>query len=202
MRKINCPHCGVVNLEEFVTYPHCAGCGVRISQEADKRESFLRRPVATLLWVSVLGALAVLLLMLAPRLEKQPEQMGRAVIHGNTSRQVNADELVYINLIVDGLGEPQVQRKAPLRGVKIRMPWPAFDSFRFIELDPKPEAIVSHGKGRYFEYGDMERNTSIMLTLRALRPGEHQLHFVIYADGHQPGEFYSRVKVKTKPSIQ
>jgi len=59
VKKIVCPRCGAVNLEKFVTFPHCAGCSALLPLWGDAPAragaSLLRRPLRVGFWMSLVG---------------------------------------------------------------------------------------------------------------------------------------------------
>jgi hypothetical protein len=195
MQKIRCPQCGVINLEKFISYPQCAGCGSTLPhpQQVSPVVSFWQRPVKPIVWVSVVGAALAGLIWAASVFQIKPENESQVVVYGNTSRSGVVGQVIALNLRVDALGESRIQRTQPLRNVQLRLPLRIFKTLRFVSISPAPDEMKIIGSGRYFEYRALERETSIRLDLRVMHEGDIRLPIAIYADNHAPGDW--RIKV-------
>src|SRR4051812_46704285 len=56
MKKVLCLTCGLVNLDKFTTYPHCAACGTRLPEKpAPRWRTFWTQPVRPFYWATAVG---------------------------------------------------------------------------------------------------------------------------------------------------
>ena len=200
MQKIRCPRCGVVNLEKFVTYPQCAGCGSTLPSPRESPLPFWRRPLGASLWVSVIGIAMVGIVIATSFLSSPPENEAQLVIYGNMPQRVQLQQTVIINLTIDAVGESSSQQRALLQNVKVRLPRTLFKKFAFVSLEPKPDTITSTTDGRYFQYDFLPRETTLKLRLYARSIGQQRARAAVYADDHSPGLYAFSIFVV--PSIQ
>lgn len=189
MQKIRCPRCGVVNLEKFVTYPQCAGCGSTLPAPQESPLPFWRRPLGASLWVSVIG-LAMLGIVVGTNFLSAPlENEAQLVIYGNTPRRIRLQQTVIISMTIDAVKESSSQMRRPLQNVKVRLPRTLFKKFAFVSLEPKPDMISSTAGGRYFHYDFLDRETTLKLRLYAKSIGQQSARAAVYADEHLSGSY-------------
>jgi hypothetical protein len=204
MQKIRCPRCAVINLEKFVTFPRCAGCGgllpgARSGSNAAPLAPVWRRPLAAVLWASVVGCVVMGLVVAVSMFEERPNAPGEIAINGPLRRSAQVDGLVTLQLTVDILERPTLQASRPLQNVRIRFPQDFFRKFRFMSLDPLPDDVVLQGRGHYFEYNSLPREAQLRLTVRARQAGTYELNAKVYAQGEKPGSYNARITVKPGP---
>ena len=198
MRKIPCPRCGAINLEKFVTFPHCANCGTLLpSQEvpAQPRHAW-QRSLKPLLWIAVLGCATLGLVLAAALFEGTPEEDGQIVIYGQSSRATQVGHLMSTQFTVDTIDAAAPRDGNTLKAVKLRLPRDFFDRFDFVALDPLPDEVTTRGSGRYFSYEVLPRETRLQLTARARHPGRYRLPIKIYAADYSPGEYRTTIVVE------
>lgn len=200
MQKIRCPRCGVVNLEKFITYPHCAGCGSTLPAPRESPLPFWQRPLGASLWVSVIGIAMIGIVIATSFLYSPPENEAQLVIYGNTSRRIQLQQTVIVNLTIDAVSQNSSQQRAPLQNVKVRLPRTLFKKFAFVSLEPKPDTITSTFGGRYFQYDFLPRETTLKLRLYARSVGQQRARAAVYADEHSPGSYAFSIFVM--PPIQ
>ena len=198
MRKILCPRCGTINLEKFVTFPHCAHCGTLLpSQETSVPAGRAwQRPLKPLLWLAVLGGATLGLVVAATLFQETPQEVGQVVIYGQLSRATQVGQLMQAQFTVDTLDAPESRAADNLNEVKLRVPRDFFKAFDFVALDPVPDEVTSRGSGRYFSYAVLPRETRLRLTAYARRSGRHRLNIQIYALGRSSGEFHTMITVE------
>lgn len=194
MQKIRCPRCGVVNLEKFLTYPQCAGCGSTLPAPTAS-EPYWRRPLGALLWVPLIGVAIAGLVAAASFLISPEENNARVVIYGNASRRVAVNQTVIVTMTLDTIGETRLQRRSPLQNVKLRLPQTLFEDFAFVSLEPRPDETLQTAGGRFLQYRELPRETMLRLRLYALHTGRHRVRTDFYADDHAPGGFAFTVVV-------
>lgn len=194
MQKIRCPRCGVVNLEKFLTYPQCAGCGSTLPAPKPAAP-YWKRPLGALLWVPLVGAVFAGLVTATSLLISPEENNARVIIYGNASRRVAVNQTVVVTMTLDTVAETRLQRRAPLQNVKLRLPQTLFENFAFVSLEPRPDETLKTPGGRFLQYRELPRETMLRLRLYALNPGRHRVRADFYADDHAPGTFAFTVVV-------
>lgn len=203
MKKIRCPRCGVINLEKFVTYPHCAGCGSMLPQSSEATDNLpvWRRPLGPVLWVTVIAGAVVGLVVAATMFEKAPAELGRVIVYGRAARTIKVDSNLVINLTFDVFNNLPTQNNEMLQDVRLRLSRGTLDKFEFISLSPPPDNFLRVGTGRYFQYHTLPRDTLLQLTLRPRQLGTHSISVGVYARDHQPALPYN-VTVRVLPTIK
>jgi hypothetical protein len=196
MQKIRCPHCGVINLEKFITYPQCAACGRALPQVSpESSPPFWKRPVPPIFWALSVGLLLAGLLWTASVFRVDGESRSQVVLYGDRHRQARIGQMVTFHLRVDALGETRSEHRRPLRKVRLRIPLRNFETVRFVSLQPPPDTMTIVGRGRFFTYTTLSHDSSLQLRLRVVKPTLAPLSLSVYADDHMPG--FWRVYVKT-----
>jgi hypothetical protein len=201
MQKIRCPRCGVVNLEEFVTYPQCAGCGSTLPLAAGASQSppFWRRPLRPALWVSIVGGVLGFLIGAASLVRPAPDDRSQIVLYGDSTRRARVGQVVTLNLVVNALGESRGTQKQALRDVKLRLPLRVFRALQFVSIKPLPDATSIVGNGRYFHYQNLDHETVFRLRLRVTRAGQFRIPFMIHSAAHLPGQW--RITIFARPEL-
>lgn len=202
MQKIRCPRCGVVNLEKYLTFPQCAGCGSTLPVPKSSKPSFFRRELHAILWVLGIGGVAAALILAFDYLSTPSESNARLFIYGSASRQVALQQTVVVTMTLDAVAETRAQRRQPLQNVKMRLPRTLGNAFAFVSLDPPPDEILITNGGRYLNYDSLPRETVLRLRLFALKPGRHRVRSDFYADDYGPGAFTFSVYVAPRPVEQ
>lgn len=200
MQKIRCPRCGVVNLEKFITFPQCAGCGNTLPEQENRPVPFWRRPLGALWWILLIGAAGVGLAAATSILTFSDDDRAQLLIYGSASRHISVHQTVVVTMTIDALTESRRLRRAPLKNVKLRLPRALFEEFALVSLEPVPDRVSSIAGGRYFEYETLPRETDLQLRLYALEPGRFRIRSDFYADEHAPVAFSFNVLVEQKPT--
>jgi hypothetical protein len=202
MKKIVCPSCGKVNFEAFVTFPQCAECGALLpdAQELEP-QSFWRRPVGTLWWISLLGAAAVAVAVAVTLLGHAEIEQDQLLVYGILQRHLHVGSQTVMQLTLDTVSEGNVLRKPTLENVELRIPHELLKSWTLVSMEPPPKSIYKRGNGTYYRLGDLEVNTVIFLTWRAREAGDYRFTLNIFADNHEPVRFVAAAKVD-KEKIQ
>ena len=200
MQKIRCPRCGVVNLEKFLTFPQCAGCGSTLPDVKMAAVPFWKRPLRVWLWLPLIGGAIVGLVASASFLITPRDSEARLLVYGNASRRINLHQTVVVTMKLDAVAETRLQRRAPLQNVKLRLSRSLFEDFAFVSLEPPPDEVSLTAGGRYLHYDSLPRETQLQLRLYSLKPGRHRIRADFYADDHTPINFAFTVFV-AKPEI-
>ena len=178
MKKIICPRCGAVNLEKFVTYPHCAGCSALLSlEEAGAGESLWRRPVRVGLWASLLGGALLAIAALAAREVGQGESQD-LVVFGHVTRRVEPGASVVCRLSFDVVEAPTPRH---LRDLTLVLARNFGRDWEVIAIEPAPDDRLSSGGRAILRYERWSTDQAWMLRVKARRPGKNRLAFSVSA---------------------
>lgn len=189
MQKIRCPRCGVVNLEKFLSYPHCAGCGSTLPTPDAAPTLFWKRSFGAWLWVPLIGGALIALVGAASFLAPSSSDESRLLVYGNAVRRINVEQTVVLSMTLDAIAQSRSQRRTDLQNVKLRLPQALFADFAFVSLDPSPDETFQTNGGRYFQYTSLPRETTLQLRLYARHPGRRRVRVDFYADEHAPSFF-------------
>lgn len=185
-RKIRCPHCEVINLEKFVTYPHCAGCGALLTAEEPPRSQWAawRRPLGPILWATIAGLAAVAVFSAALMLRRPPE-LGQLSLYGQVARRVPINGLLTLSLTLDAESSSSRETRT-LKNPTFRISDNNLRDFNVLSITPKPASEIRSGSGHYFNFGSLPRGAQVQFVLRARRAGKHVLRVAAHADAHVP----------------
>jgi hypothetical protein len=195
LRKIRCPHCEVINLEKFVTFPHCAGCGALLNKENAPRPKWTawRRPLGPLLWASVI-CLAAAGIVGGAMMLRRPAAIGQLVIYGQTARRLPVGSTMQLSLTVDAIGT-STRETAMLREVSIRLDDKFLRKFALVTMEPAPRRRTRSGSGHYFLFEQVPRETQFAFNFKALRAGRHKLQAQVNATAHMPTDYAANITV-------
>lgn len=195
MKKIRCPHCAVVNLEKFVSYPHCAGCGALLTEASPPRVPWAawKKPLGPLLWATVAG-LAGAAAVGAAMLLTRPVALGQMRVEGQIMRHVSVGQSVTLWLTLDAIGN----RGREFKNVSVRLNRDAMQHFVFESSEPKAQSQSRAGSGQYFAFAPLARQSQIGLSLRAVRAGQVKLRASVRADNHLPADYNANVNVEPR----
>ena len=199
MKKIVCPSCGKVNFEAFVTYPHCAECGALLPDAVETLpKSFWRRPVGALWWISLLGAAAVAVAISVTLLGHADVEQDQLLIYGTLQRHLHVGSQTVMQLTLDTVSEGSVLHKPSLKNVELRIPHELLKSWTLVSIEPAPKSTFRRGNGDYYQLGDLDVNTNIFLTWRALKAGEYRFTLNFFADNHDSVRYIATTQVDAK----
>ena len=193
MKKIVCPHCGTVNLEKFVTYPHCAGCSALLAAQVSPRVLWWRRRVRTGWWAAVLGVTILLLVALALN-ETDVRQNGPVVVYPQLSRTMKMGETLDCRLVFDAVRDngtsPQHLENLQLRfGRKFEKQW------QIIDITPVPNRDQLGVAGRTLQYKSWPINTAWRVQLRPRQVGRPKIMIAVDAKDFLPMQYSATVEV-------
>lgn len=175
MKKVRCPRCYVVNLERFVTFPYCAGCGARLPTgdgEAAAHSAW-RRPLGVALWTSLFGV-TLLALFAAVRVFEVPLSRTPDVsATGSAPHRVVVGDEFALRLNIEAA--EGTKRNQKLRAMQLRVLQSSLEDLTLLEIQPPPDAIVDRGNARYLEYSTFSADHTVNLRLRATQPGHRSL---------------------------
>lgn len=186
MNKIVCESCGLVNLEKFVTFPHCAACGAHLPQPSQQELAFWRRPVRAPMWASIIGlgcaALGVLAFTAIPRTTNIEDK--NLVVYAALPRQMSVGRNSSLRVTLDGIESDSNVSSAPFESVRLRFSGETMRDFILASVSPTPTSRSSLGSGHYFQWDELKRDQTIHLVLRPRRAGEQsRLDLTFFARG-------------------
>lgn len=190
MEKIRCARCGAVNLEGFLTFPHCAGCGVQLPESGRPRA--WKRPLSPLLWATLLGFGALGLAASTAWVEGRQHEAGHLLLYARAPRRVFVGETFTLRFVVD---ENQ-GRKAQFESVSLRLPHALLQKFQVIGVIPAPDETGDVGKGHQFYFRSLPRLEPLKLKMRARQPGRFRLSSIVTARDFDPANFYATIFVE------
>ncbi len=207
MKKVVCPACGLINLEKFVTFPHCAACGAQLSGADAEHVSTWKRPVGVPLWATIIGlccvALSVLGILTARETSRVDQKQLLAYVQ--VPRHMVVGQKSWLRFTLDTtegdftLGSGSATN---LESVSLRFSSALLRNFDFVRIYPTPDSDRTSGNARYFQFQSIERDEPIKILLKARRAGTHRMVMTVNARGclalDQPGTL-EVVPAKIKP---
>lgn len=202
MKKVVCARCGLVNLDKFVSFPHCAACGTLLKQEVpSKWRNFWRRPVRPLYWMLAVGSgLAALGLGIAS-IARETRAIGDKplLVYTQIPRDFAPGQTITVQFTLDSALENPDDY---FERVSLRLNQQTQRDFLGITVQPTPVTIETRGRGRYYLWDKLPRNTALKLALKP-RPqsrGVLQIHATLWAAQYQQFEVRASIaKAATKP---
>ncbi|PQV63408.1 hypothetical protein B1R32_11263 [Abditibacterium utsteinense] len=198
MKKVVCPACGLINLEKFVTFPHCAACGALLSGESAPHTTVWKRPVSAPLWAMILGlccaGLGVLGILTARETRRVEEKQLLAYV--GLPRRMTVGRVSGLRISLDTTDADAVASAAPFEDVRLRFPRALFGDFVLLSISPVPDAVTSQGSGRYFHFSRLARDQPLGVLLRPLRAGTHHLSMTLNARECLPLELRGTFQVE------
>ena len=200
MKKVVCPQCGLVNLDKFVSFPHCAACGALLPQQApSKWRAVWRRPVRPLYWMLAVGSGVGMLGLAIASLVREARDNGDKplVVYAQIPRDVAPGQTVTAQFTLDSALE---NPEASFNRVSLRLSRETQRDFVTVTVQPTPVAIEMRGSGRYYLWNNLPRNTALQLALtpRSDARGVLRLHAAVWAAEYK--QFDVRASLETKNS--
>lgn len=202
MKKVLCPTCGLMNLDRFITFPHCAGCGTRLPEIAPPRMiDFWRRPLGAPMWATIIGLCCVGIGVVGASISRDtsavPER--QLVVYAQVQRQMQLGEHAALLLALDTTEADENANVRSFEDVRVRLARSTLQSFELGAISPKPDAQRESGSGKYLIFHQLGRDQSIRLGIRARRSGEQKITLSLYVRDFSPFEVRNMVNV-TRPS--
>ncbi len=204
MKKVVCPACGLINLEKFVTFPHCAACGALLSGESAPRATVWKRPVSAPLWATILGlccaGLGVLGILTARETRRVEQKPLRAYVQ--LPRRLVVGQKSWLRIAIETTeaeSARSAENAAPFQDVSLRFPRDLLKNFALVLISPKPDAIRSEGNGRYFIFRRFERDQTLGIVLRPRRAGTQRMSLTIDARDCLPLELRGIFEISPAP---
>jgi hypothetical protein len=207
MKKVVCPACGLVNLEKFVTYPHCAGCGTVLLMVASvSPTSFWKQPLRAPMWATVIALCCTAVGILGIAIARETGHIAerQLTVYAQMPRQITAKRPATVRLVLDSVAGDSETNLSEFEFVELRVPKRVEENFSIVSITPLPDRMVASRLGTVFEFDKLQRDNPIHLLLLARRPGSHRLIFSLFVNNFTPFHFRRTVPVVAQnvyPSI-
>ncbi len=202
MKKVVCPACGLVNLEKFVTFPHCAACGALILDAPAERAPLWKRPVNAVLWALILGlccaGLGVAGILTAR--ETRRLESRTLIVYTQTPRHLAIGRVAQLRLGLDSVEAGAIANSA-FEDLQLRLPLNVLKNFAVVSISPTPQAKVVRGNAMYFDFGDVERDQPVLIALRPRRAGVYRFTFSLFARDFSIFEWRGNLQVSAPPTL-
>ena len=201
MKKIVCPHCGTINLEKFVTYPHCAGCSALLGKSAiAPRAVWWRRRVRAGWWAAGLGG-AILLLVALGLSETDVRQNGPLVPFPQVPRKAKVGQTLdchlSFNAVRDNGTSPQQLQNLRLRfGRNFEKQW------QIVAIMPAPDSDKRTIAGRVLQYESWPIEAVWRVQLRARETGSQKFMVSIDAKDFLAFQYIATIVVAESDKAQ
>ena len=197
MKKVVCARCGLVNLDKFVSFPHCAACGALLPQQAPPRwRKVWRRPVKPIYWMLAVGSGLGILGLAIASIARETRFIGdkALLVYARIPREVAFGQTVTAQFTLDSALE---NPDNTFENVSLRLSRVTQNEFVIVKVQPAPASTGMRGVGMYYEWDELPRNSAIQLSLspRAKKTGILQLHATLWAAQYQ--QFAVRATIET-----
>jgi hypothetical protein len=200
MKKVLCQMCGLMNLEKFVTYPHCAGCGTRLAETANPSSlDRWKRPLRAPLWATIVGLCCAGLgfwgISIARETSSVEEKQLIAYIQIPHSFTVGTESAIQLTLDTTKANDTGIRN---FYDVRLRLAKSTFEDFVLVSTTPE-HRISNEGKGSYLTFDSVPRDEPILLKISPRHPGKAKFAFGLYVRDFTPFEWQSSLKVTRGP---
>lgn len=199
MKKVVCPACGLVNLEKFVTFPHCAACGALILDAPAERAPLWKRPVNAVLWALILGlccaGLGVAGILTAR--ETRRFETKTLVVYTQSPRNLRVGQLAQLRLALDSVEAGAITDRT-FEDLQLRLPLSLLKNFAIVSISPTPRSKIVRGSGMYFDFGAVQRDQPLSITLRPRRTGNHRIAFSLVARDFSPFDWRGSFEIAAR----
>ena len=201
MKKIRCPHCWVINLEKFVSFPHCAGCGALLTDESrpKPRSAAWLRPVGPFLWATIVGGFVATavggLMYFSSHSVPAPQQLVIYSARTFTTYVGGKFAPIFNFDVID-----RRTRDSGFKRVSVRFDTAFLKDFPAVSYFPPPKSIMQSGSGTYVLFDSLSREEVVRVEMKARRAGHFKMHVAVQAEGKLPYGFQSNIVVAAKIS--
>ena len=202
MKKVVCAACGLVNLDKFVSFPHCAACGARLPQQAPSQwRSLWRRPVRPIYWMLAIGSGLALLGWAIASIAREGREGGDKplLVYSQVPRAVAPGQTATAQFTLDSAQE---NPDSDFKAVSLRLSRETRRDFVIANVQPAPTKRETRGSGIYYLWDELPRNGAIRLALKpraaSNAAGVLQLRATLGARGYQMFEVRASIETAAK----
>ena len=166
MKKVVCAQCGLVNLDKFVSFPHCAACGALLAQpeKPARWNGKWRRPVRPFYWMLAVGSgLGVLALAIA-NLAAESRNLGDKplLVYSQIPRSLRASQMATAQFTLDSALKDADDE---FQNVSLRLSRQTQSHVAIVSVQPPPDSTEMRGQGRYYGWDELPRGSTIKIVL-------------------------------------
>jgi hypothetical protein len=198
VKKIVCPRCGAINLEKFITFPHCAGCNALLPVvQSTPRQTFWSRRLSATLWVGLLGGAGLSVLAgVVFYFQSATGEFGQLLVYGQIPRRAVLQRAFVCHLTLDTIASSTSLSPGRLRNVRVRLPHRIDEAFGISNVQPKPDSEVVSGAGRYLIFDSLPVDTTLQIGLRPRLVGRQRLMVTVHANEHYSANLNAAITVE------
>ena len=164
MKKVVCAQCGLVNLDKFVSFPHCAACGALLAQpeKPARWRGKLRRPVRPFYWMLAVGSGLAMLALAIANLAAESRNAGDKplLVYAQIPRAVRNGQTVTAQFTLDSALK---EADDNFENVSLRVGQQTQSHVVIVSVQPTPDATERHGHGLYYKWDELPRNSVIKI---------------------------------------
>lgn len=207
MKKVVCARCGLVNLDKFVSFPHCAACGalLQVTQAPPRWRRVWRRPVRPIYWMLAVGSGLATLGFAIASIARETQGGGDKplLVYAQIPRKVAKGQQVVAKFTLDSALE---NAGDSFENVSLRLTRETQRQFVIILVKPPPDAIEMRGRGRYYLWKELPRGSAIQLTImpRQTAPnrGTLSLQATLWAAQYEQFEVRASIETTVETGIE
>jgi hypothetical protein len=197
MKKVLCPVCGLMNLEKFVTFPNCAGCGARLPVVIPETSLFERwkRPLRAPLWATFVALCCAALGFWSLTFTRETDREDiKLVAYVQLPHEQNSEQTVAVKFQLDTTQADDSVTIPQFSNVRLRIAKATFDDFSFVAVSPRGRSVQTGGEN-YIIFGSIARNQPLQILLRPRRAGKCRLAFSLIVPGFSPFLYQGTMKI-------
>ena len=164
MKKVVCAQCGLVNLDKFVSFPHCAACGALLAQpEKPARWSGKwRRPVRPFYWMLAVGSGLAMLALAIANLAAESRNSGDKplLVYAQIPRDLRVGKMATAQFTLDSALKEADDK---FKNVSLRLSQQTQSHVVVVSVQPPPDATEMRGHGRYYGWDELPRGSVIKI---------------------------------------
>ncbi len=165
MKKVVCAQCGLVNLDKFVSFPHCAACGALLAQpeKPARWRGKLRRPVRPFYWILAVGSGVAMLALAIANLAAESRNSGDKplLVYSQIPRVLRVGQMATAQFTLDSALKDADDK---FEDFSLRVSQQTQSHVVIISVQPTPDATEMHGHGLYYKWDELPRSSIIKIT--------------------------------------
>ncbi|HEX9996670.1 MAG TPA: hypothetical protein VGB45_05975 [Abditibacterium sp.] len=204
MKKVLCNGCGLMNLEKFVTFPHCAACGALLREAVPHPFlQFWRKPLGTPLWAAVVGVCGAGLGIFGIAVVRETRRVDEKslVVYAQVPRRFTSTQNAQVSFALDTTEASNSSTMPEWSDVRLRLSRTTLQNFAFVRVTPA-YYVETQGSGKYLIFKRLARDEQISLLLRPRRAGTARLELTFYVRDFAPFPWRSSIQTAAKQPVK